>query len=133
MAMFVDKWPDMQIYDAAAPADDDIISCACGHEAYADEAVKYAGEWYCSDECKNRAVFEDATPEDFKAFVLSEWDEFLDYLKANEQEFIREKLDGTEPARDMWAGIFREYAKDDLYAFADWYENREPIPYRRTA
>lgn len=132
--MFVDKWPDMQIYDATAPAaEEDIISCACGHTAYADEAVKYDGEWYCSDECKNRAVFTDATAEDYRAFVLSEWNSFLDYLKANEQEFIREKIDDMEPVRDMWAGIFKEYARDDPYAFADWYDNREPIPYRRSA
>ncbi|WP_066689110.1 hypothetical protein [Christensenella intestinihominis] len=119
--------------EATAPVYDDIVYCVCGHEAYAEDAVQYDGEWYCSDECKNKAVFKDATPEDHKEFVLSEWGSFLDYLKVNEQEFIREKIDDQEPARDMWAEIFKEYAKDDLYAFADWYENREPIPYRRSA
>lgn len=133
MSTFTDKYADMLIYEATAPADDEKITCVCGHESYAEDAVQYDGEWYCSDECKNKAVFKDATPEDHKEFVLSEWGSFLDYLKVNEQEFIREKIDDQEPARDMWAEIFKEYARDDLYAFADWYENREPIPYRRSA
>lgn len=133
MATFTDKYADMLIYDATAPVDDDIIYCVCGHVAYAEDAVKYDDEWYCSDECKNKAVFKDSTPEDHKEFVLGEWPSFLEYLQANEKEFIREKIDDKEPACEMWAGLFREYAKDDLYAFADWYENREPIPYKRSA
>ncbi len=133
MSTFIDRYADELIYEAATPADEELVSCVCGHTAYQEDAVIFDDEWYCSDECKNKAVFEAATPEDYKEFVLGEWNSFLEYLFVNQDEFIREKLEYKEPTQQMWAEAFKEYAKDDLSAFADWYENREPIPYRRTA
>lgn len=133
MSTFKDRYAEDLVYDATAPVYEEKISCACGHKAYPEDAIQYDGEWYCSNECKNKAVFEDSTPGDHKEFALGEWASFLEYLQVNEKEFIKGNLDNEKPAREMWAAIFKEYAKDDLYAFADWYETREPIPYRRTA
>ena len=133
MSTFKDRYAEDLVYDATAPVYEEKISCACGHKAYPEDAIQYDGEWYCSNECKNKAVFEDSTPEEHKEFALGEWASFLEYLQVNEKEFIRGNLDNEKPAREMWAAILMEYEKDALYDFADWYENRYPIPYRRTA
>ena len=133
MGMFVDKWPDMMAYEATEPVEDVRIKCACGHEAYEEDAVEYDGEWYCSDKCKAKAILNEAETEDYKAFALTEWLSFVSYIASNEDEFIRDNLNSVKPAKEMWADIFKEYAGDCIYEFADWYEHREVRPYRRSA
>ena len=126
MGMFVDKWPDMMAYEATEPVEDVRIKCACGHEAYEEDAVEYDGEWYCSDKCKEEAILAEAGDDDIRAFVLDDWGGFTRYIESDDCAFIRETLDDdTISVKELWEKLFREYTKCNTDTFADYIEHRE--------
>ena len=120
---FVDKWPDSMVYEATKPDDREEIKCTlCGKPEYKDCAKTYNGEYYCSDECKEKVILDDAGDDDFKAFVLSDVKAFMNYLKSNDYKPITENFERIISAKDMWNEIFEEYASDCRYEFSEWYE-----------
>lgn len=123
MGMFVDKYPDMMVYDATEPEEQEEIRCSlCGAYENKDCAKMYDGKYYCSDYCKTKAILQDADAEDFKAFVLSDVEAFIGWLKSDDYKAITDMFDGVLIASKEWAKIFEEYVDDCRHEFAEWYE-----------
>ena len=128
MAMFIDKYPDMLVYEAGECADypDEIVQCACGHMEYKYDCVLYDGELYCSEKCKEKAILAEAGDDDIRAFVLDDWGGFTRYIESDDCAFIRETLDDdTISVKELWEKLFREYTKCNTDTFADYIEHRE--------
>ena len=120
---FVDEWPDRMVYEATNPDEREEIRCSlCGAYEYKDCARFYDGKYYCSNDCKSKAILQDAGANDFKEFVLSDVRAFMDWLKSDDYKQITDMFDSASRASKEWAEIFAEYADDCRYEFAEWYE-----------